>query len=435
MINKKILLLQCRKQNIYKTPMNKFHFETEFVNQLAGVEKKRYVQQIRIAKVLYTEGPQTTSKLCKRLKISAPNMMTILGEMVDKKVVEKKGQGESIGGRKPDLYGVTSDSFYVMGIEMGIYKTRIAIYDAENKQVTDVEDYSIELNNDPETLGLIADTINSFISRSGVDRKKLLGIGISMPGLIDSVNGINYTHLNCNEGAFANLLEEKIGRPVFIENDANAMALAEFRLGCAKEKKNILVMYLDWGIGLGMVLDGKLYRGASGFAGEFSHIPMVENGLLCQCGKLGCMETVSSGTTILQMAKKGVKEGKTSIVLEGDRSNSNYLVLKNVIKAALNGDQYAINILDETGKNLGKGISILIQLLNPELIVLCGKLAESGELITTPIQQGINTYAMKQIRERTNVVVSNFGSEIGMFGALAVVMENIFDNYIASYGK
>ncbi len=435
MINKKVLLLHCQNENIYKTPMNNFQFETEFVNQLAGVEKKRYVQQIRIAKILYIEGPQTTSKLCKRLKISAPNMMTILGEMVDKKIVEKKGQGESIGGRKPDLYGVTADSFYVMGVEMGIYKTQIAIFNAENQQVTEIEEYSIELNNEKETLELIVETINSFIAKSGVDRKKLLGIGVSMPGLIDSVHGINHTYLNYEEGAVASLLEEKIGRPVFIENDANAMALAEYRLGCAKEKKDVLVMYLDWGIGLGMVLDGKLYRGASGFAGEFSHIPMAEDGQLCRCGKLGCMETVSSGTTILEMAKKGVQEGKTSISLDDNKSSSNYLVLKNVIKAALDGDQYAINILDETGKNLGKGISILIQLLNPELIVLCGKLAESGELITTPIQQGINTHAMKQILETANVVVSNFGSEIGMFGALAVVMENIFDNYIASYGK
>ncbi len=415
--------------------MNNFQFENEFVNQLAGVEKKRYVQQIRIAKVLYIEGPQTTSQLCKRLKISAPNMMTILNEMVEKNVVEKKGQGESIGGRKPDLYGVTSNSFFVMGVEMGIYKTQIAIYNASNQQISGVEEYSIELNNAEETLEHIVKAINSFIDRSGVDRKKLLGIGVSMPGLIDSVNGINYTHLNYKQGAVADLLGERIGLPVFIENDANAMALAEYRLGCAKDKKNVLVMYLDWGIGLGMVLDGKLYRGASGFAGEFSHIPMVEDGQLCICGKLGCMETVTSGTTILEKAKKGVADGKTSIQLDDDGSSTNFMLLKNVIKAALAGDQYAINILDESGKNLGKGISILIQLLNPELIVLCGKLADSGELITTPIQQGINTHAMKQIRERTNVVVSDFGSEIGMYGALAVVMENIFDTYIASYGK
>ncbi|MFA9371584.1 MAG: ROK family protein [Labilibaculum antarcticum] len=414
--------------------MGDFQFETEFVNQLARVEKKRYVQQIKIVKTLYIDGPQSTSSLCKRLKISAPNMMTILGEMLGKRIVEKKGQGKSIGGRKPDLYGVTSESFYVVGVEMGIYKTKITLFNATNEQLTEVEEYPILLNNELDTINVIVEVINSFIERSGIDRKEVLGIGMSMPGLVDSVNGINHTYLNYDNKPVADLLEEKIGRPVFIENDAKAMALAEFRLGCAKDKKDVLVLYLDWGIGLGMILDGKLYRGTSGFAGEFSHIPMVENGRLCRCGRLGCVETVASGIRVLQMAEEGVKAGKSSIVLEDNDLKHRYLGLKNVIKAALEGDQYAIGILDETGKNLGKGISTLIQLFNPELIVLCGKLAESGDLIVTPIQQGINTHAMKQISERANIVVTDFGTDIGMFGALAVIMENIFDNYIENYG-
>ncbi len=415
--------------------MNHFQFETEFVKQLAGVEKKRYVKQIRIVKTLYIDGSQTISELCKRLKISAPNMMSILFDMMDKNIIEKKGQGESIGGRKPDLYGVVSDSFYVVGVEMGIYKIRIALFNADKERLTKLEEYSIELNNEQKTLNVIAETIDSFIDRSGVDRKKLLGVGVSMPGLVDSVNGINHTYLNYEEGPITELLEQKLGCPVFIENDAKAMALAEYRLGCAKSKKDVLVLYLDWGIGLGMILGGKLYRGTSGFAGEFSHIPMVENGELCRCGKLGCMEAVASGTTILKRAEEGVKAGKTSILLVEEDVMHKFLSLKNVIKAAIEGDQYAIKILDETGKDIGKGISILIQLFNPELIVLCGKLAESGELIITPIQQGINTHTMKQIRERAEIVVSDFGSDIGMFGALAVVMENIFDGYIDSYGK
>ncbi len=415
--------------------MNHFKFETDFVNQMAGVERKKYVQQMKIAKALYVDGPQSTSVLCKRLKISAPNMIAILNEMVEKKIVEKKGQGESIWGRKPDLYGVVSDSFYVMGVEMNIYKTRIAIFNAANERLTEVEEYSIVLNNNKDTLDLIVETVNTFIDRSGIDRKKLLGVGFSMPGLIDSVKGVNYTYLNFEDKPIAEILEERIGRPVYIENDAKAIALAEFRLGCAKDKKDVLVLFLDWGIGLGMILDGKLYRGTSGFAGEFSHIPMVENGQLCRCGKLGCMETVASGITILKMAEKGVEEGKTSILLDENQTLHKFLGLKNVIKAALEGDQYAIKILDETGKNLGRGISILIQLFNPELIVLCGKLAESGELITAPIKQGINTHAMKQISERSEIVVTDFGSEIGMMGALAVVIENVFDKYIKSYGK
>ncbi len=411
--------------------MDSFQFEIGFSNQLAGVEKKRYAQEIKVIRTLYVDGVQTTSGLCKKLKISTPKMMNILSELTDKNIVEKKGQGKSIGGRKPELFGVVSGNFYIMAIEVTIYKVRMVIFDTENKIISGVEEYTIDLNKKKETLDLIINTVNSFIDRSGIEKKKIIGVGVSMPGLVDSINGINHTYLCFGDTPVAGLLEEGIGCPVFVENDAKAMALAEFRLGSAKKKKDVLVLYLDWGLGLGMILDGKLYRGSSGFAGEFSHIPMVENGKLCRCGKLGCLETITSGINILAMAEEGVKKGKTSINLEGDNAKSKYLGFKSVVKAALEGDQYAINILDENGKNLGKGISILIQLFNPELIVLCGKLAESGELITTPIRQGINMYAMKQISQKASIVITRFGVEIGLFGALAIVMENVFDRYIS----
>ncbi len=412
--------------------MDHFHFETDFVDHLAGVEQKKYVKRVKIVKLLYMEGPQTTAALCKRLRISAPNMIVFLNEMVEQKIIEKKGQGISKGGRKPDLYGVVSDCFYVMGVEMGIYKTRIALFNANNERLSEIEEYSIELNNNKETLDLIVETVTLFIKHSGIEKKKLLGIGFSMPGLVDSASGINHTYLNYGGKSIAQLLEDKIGSPVFIENDAKAIALAEFRLGSARDKKNVLVLFLQWGIGLGMILDGKLYRGSCGFAGEFSHIPMVDNGRLCRCGKLGCVETVASGISVLDMAEKGVEQRKTSIVLDENHKHHKSLGINNVIKAALNGDQYAIKILDETGKNLGKGISILIQLFNPELIVLSGKLSEAGELITGPIQQGINEHAMKDISDKTNVVVTELGGDIGMLGALAVIIENIFDKHIAS---
>ncbi len=410
--------------------MNHFLFDKKTIEDLEGIEKKKQLQQIRVVKLLYIEGPQTTAKLCKKLKISAPNMTTILNELTKNSIVEKKGQGKSIGGRRPDLYGVSSDSFFVIAVDMGIFKTQISIFNANNKKIEETKQYSILLNNEKSTLDSIIESIQSFISESSIETDKILGVGISLPGLVDSENGINHTYLNFKEGSLVELLQQNIGLPIFIENDAKAMALAEFHFGSARNKKNVLVMYLDWGIGLGMILDGKLYRGTSGLAGEFAHIPMVENGQLCRCGKLGCLETIASGITILEKAEEGVKEKKTSILLGNHSDDQKFLELKNVILAALNGDQYAIKILDETGKYLGKGISILIQLLNPELIVVCGKLAESGELITTPIQQGINTHAMKQISEHTEIKISEFGNEISIFGGLAVVMENLFDYFL-----
>ncbi|GAO30070.1 ROK family protein [Geofilum rubicundum] len=307
---------------------------------------------------------------------------------------------------------------------MDIYQTRINVFNAANQSCSETRTYEIALNNTVETLELLVSSIESFIKEAGVDRKLLVGIGVSMPGLVDSRKGVNRTYLQFDGPSLKDVLEDRIKLPVFIENDAKAIALSVWRDGVAKGKKDVLVLFLDWGIGLGMILDGKLYRGASGFAGEFSHIPIVENGELCICGKLGCLQTLGAGTALVKKAKEGLKEGKSSLLAKEELGT---LSLHAIVDAALRGDQFAINLFAEIGKNLGKGISILIQLFNPEQIVIGGKMAEVGQYLTMPIQQAINTYSMSQISGRVTIELSRFGKDIGLNGALAVVMSEVFD--------
>ncbi|MCU4166563.1 ROK family protein [Carboxylicivirga caseinilyticus] len=409
--------------------MSHLNLDTEIIGQLEGVEKKKYLLKIRILKALYINGPQPISWICKETRVSSPNAMSVLNEMLGRNILEKKGFGKSIGGRKPDLYGFVADSLFVVAVELSVYQMRITVFNAINKQIIKADEYSIYLDNSESTLEYIIDKIDSFIDKVKIDRKKLLGIGISMPGLIDSVNGINYTFLNINNSSITKIIEKRIGRPVFIENDAKAMALAEFVLGKEDNTNDLLLLFLDMGIGLGMILNGQLYRGSSGFAGEFSHIPIVDNGKLCGCGKIGCLQTVASGINVLSMIEEGVEKGITSVQLDENDKKLKYKELEKVINAAIEGDQYAIKILDETGKNLGKGISTLIQLFNPEYIILSGVLSESGDLITNSIKQGINTHTMKQIRENTKIKISEFGKDLALYGALAIVMQNIFEEY------
>ncbi|WP_242923238.1 ROK family protein [Pontibacter liquoris] len=352
--------------------------------------------------------------------------------MISEGLVEKQGRGKSVGGRKPDLYGLKDNSLFVLSIDMERFKTRMAIFDNNNNNITQIHTFPITISKDLRAVGQLYEHASHLIQTSGIDTAKLMGIGISMPGLVSSGAGCNFTYLRTPPGSesLQQLLEKKFKKPVYIQNDVKSAALAEYRFGLASNRKDVLVLSMDWGIGLGVFMDGKLRGGASGFAGEFGHIPLIEDGVLCHCGKRGCLETVASGIALARMAKEGIKAGQSSLLNKLSDQELEQIEPSVIIEAAVMGDQYAINLLSEVGMNLGKGIAILIQLFNPELIVLGGKIAEAKQFITTPIQQAINTYCMAQLRENTSIASSELGPDAGIMGSVATVMENIFESQI-----
>jgi predicted NBD/HSP70 family sugar kinase len=225
----------------------------------------------------------------------------------------------------------------------------------------------------------------------------------------------------------AEIFSEKFGMEVLIENDAKTRAFAELRFGLARSKKNALVIHLDWGVGLGIIVNGKLYKGRDGFAGEFGHLPMVDNGLLCKCGKQGCLETIASGTAIARMAKEGIKTGRSSFLgnlIDPDQENNE---IRNVVQAATMGDQYSISILANVGHWLGKGFAYLIQIFNPELIILGGRMSEANQFILPPIQQAIQIFCNPELGNEVEIKVSELGSQAGIQGVAALFLEHILD--------
>lgn len=409
--------------------------EGEYLEMLSQVERKKHLQKIRVIKHLYVKGPKSNSEICNRFNISSPTSVTLLSELIQEGLVEKQGRGESVGGRKPDLYGLRDNSLFVLSIEMERFHTRLAIFDNNNNNITGIQTVPIQVSKDLSAVQELYEYASNMVLSSGINSEKLMGVGISMPGLVSSKEGNNYTYLLTEQESLSlqQLLELKFNKPVYIQNDVKSATLAEYRFGAAQGKKDVLVLSIDWGVGLGVIMDGKLRIGSSGFAGEFGHIPFVESGLLCHCGKRGCLETVASGLALARKAKEGIRSGQYSLLNELSDQQINEVDPQVVIEAANKGDQYAISILSEVGINLGKGIAILIQLFNPELIVLSGKMAEAKQYITTPIQQSINTYCMTQLREKTSIALSDLGQQAGIMGAVATVMENIFENHIESH--
>jgi len=295
--------------------------------------------------------------------------------------------------------------------------------DMRNNLVGKVEKFELTLNNNPNSLQELQRNILNFINQSGIPVNKIAGIGIGMPGFVDVKKGINHSFLKANEGSIVSYIESKVGLPVLIDNDSSLIALAELRLGEARNRQNVMVININWGVGLGMILKGELFRGHNGFAGEFSHIPLFTNNKMCSCGKSGCLETETSLLVVAEKAIAGLKNGKVSMLKN--------LVIENIeetaaaiMDAADKGDKFAVELFSEAGYNIGRGVAILIHLLNPELIVLSGRGAGVGKLWLAPIQQAINEHCIPKIAENTEIKISSLGIQAELIGAAALVMEN-----------
>jgi predicted NBD/HSP70 family sugar kinase len=219
------------------------------------------------------------------------------------------------------------------------------------------------------------------------------------------------------------VVAEKSGLPVSIDNDSSLIALAELRFGGARERKNAMVINIGWGVGLGIVVNGTLFRGHNGFAGEFSHIPLFSNGKMCSCGKTGCLETETSLQILVQKARAGLTNGRIS-QLKAEALDHYESASESMIEAAREGDRYTMELISEAAYHIGRGVSILIHLMNPELVILSGRGAAAGKVWLPAMQQAINEHSIPRIAADTAIELSGLGYQAELIGAAALVMEH-----------
>jgi predicted NBD/HSP70 family sugar kinase len=312
---------------------------------------------------------------------------------------------------------------YVVAVAMDQLYTRIVIMDMQNRHVTDIEKFELHLNKNPQALSKLIDAIDLHIGKSGIQKEKIAGVGIGMPGFVDAKKGLNYSFLESGDKSLTQYMAEKIGVQVLIDNDSSLIALAELRFGAARNKKNAMVVNLGWGIGLGLILNGALFRGYNGFAGEFSHLPLFSNNKLCSCGKSGCLETEASLLVVVAKAVEGIRNGRLTMLKQLPTENFDE-ASQAVIAAAEKGDKFAVELLSEAGYNIGRGVAILIHLLNPEVIILSGRGSSAGKIWQAPIQQALNEHCIPRLAANTGIETSALGYNAELIGAAALVMDN-----------
>lgn len=377
----------------------------------------------KIMKQLYFGQSLSLAELSEGIDKSIPLTTRILNEMVEEGTVVESGLAPSTGGRRPAMYSIRQDVLFMVSVSMDQFVTRITIMDLHNRFVTPIEKINLTLPRNPESLSRLTEAVAEHIKKSGIDREKIAGVGIGMPGFVDTAKGINYSFLPSGNKSLTAYMEAALELPVLIDNDSSVIALAELRFGAARGKRNVMVVNMGWGVGLGQVLNGTLFRGNNGFAGEFSHIPLFQNNKLCSCGKSGCLETETSLMVLIEKAKEGLAKGRVSVIRELPADLEAACAL--IIQSALQGDQFAVELISEIAFNVGQGIAVLIHILNPELVVLSGRGARAGRLWIAPVQQALSRYCIPRLAENTELVVSNFGSESELIGAAALVIEQL----------
>jgi glucokinase-like ROK family protein len=395
----------------------------------AATDNRKFTKKeelsLRLLEELYRNGNKSIPELCKITNMSTPPIARIIDCLVSDNLILDEGIGQSSGGRRPNLYRICPSAGFVLGIDICRYSVRYGLFDLQNSPVVGPGFITEGLDNSADIIGTIKNEVDRYIDGSGIDKNKLLGIGIALPGLINIHSGISYSYLQADK-PLSKIFEEQFHYPVFVEHDSKAMALGEQSFGLAKGKQNVLCLNIGTGIGLSMILNGKLYLGNSGFSGEFGHIPIIQNGQLCYCGKIGCLETVASGKALIEIARKKIEEGAITHVLSLVDNNPMSINIQTILDAALMGDQFAISLFASIGEHLGRGIAVLIHLFNPEMIIVGGELSKAGNYLVDPIQQNLNKYTIPTIRTDAQIAVSNLGENAGLLGTVALVMNNLF---------
>lgn len=375
-----------------------------------------------IVKRLYFDKAMSCAELSELFDKSIPSIAKAINELIKEGFVVEQGYAPSSGGRRPLMYAINGSAMFIIAVAMDQLSARIQLVDLHNAPVADMAAVELKLYNNENALPELITRLNDYVNKSGIPKNKIAGIGIGMPGFINATEGINYTYLDAGGVSLSEYITKATAINTYIDNDSSLIALAEQKFGIARSQQEVMVINLGWGIGLGMIIDGKIFRGYNGFAGELSHIPLSEDGALCTCGKRGCLEAEASMLVVAQKAEEGIKHGRiTSLKPHNGQSK---LMGDSLMDAANQGDQFALELLSDSGYKIGKALAILIHIMNPAKIVLSGRGARVGKILLAPIQQALHKYCIPRLSSGTELLISSLGFDAELIGAAVLVMEN-----------
>lgn len=326
----------------------------------------------------------------------------------------------------PDMIQINRDAPCLLGMDIGGTKLAVVVADRDGRIIRK-ERRPTQADRGPgAVVQTLCDMSRSVLTQASVDAGKVAGIGVSCGGPLDTSTGIVYSPPNLPDWEAIPLkawLEEELQMAALIENDANAGALAEWQFGAGRGYRDVVYMTMSTGIGGGLILDGRLYRGPADSAGEVGHMTIVADGPVCGCGKKGCLEALCSGPSIARRARELAMQEPDSLMVQMVDGRIEDIRSETVMDAARQDDTAALRLVDETARYMAVGIGNIVNVLNPEIIIVGTILVKAQDLLLTPIREYLRRETWERVYDTVQIVPAELGDTVGDMAAIAVIRQ------------
>jgi predicted NBD/HSP70 family sugar kinase len=388
----------------------------------------------RILNVLHLEQVASRARISTLTGISRSTVSNIINKLEKLQLVEyTNAHRDHISVGRPGVcLRLNPKAFYAIGIEINVYNSKAMLVGLDGGVIAK-QDIGRSGRTDPgQLLSTLAETSELVISKSGIDRERIIGLGVSFMGLTDHTKGIVVRSTSLPEWNQMNIVEgfeKRLALPAYVENNANAMTLGEARFGVGRGKDNVLGVTIDEGLGGGIVINKRLYMGNHAAAGELGHMSIVPAGAICHCGNKGCLRTLASESAVEANAIRIIKTGVKTLL--GNRPDVHHMgiTVQDVIAAAVEGDTCCKDIIIDAGRCLGTGLVNLVNVLSPEMVILSKGPLPTSELFFEAVKKTIVDGAYAGKLGIPELAISALGEDAVCVGAASVVMERLLTGH------
>lgn len=384
-----------------------------------------------VLSVIWQRGSLSRADIARATGITPPAVSSLVKELSDLGLVEELGIGDSTlaGGRKPTLFRINPAGGFAVGLKLGLDELSVTSIDLLGGVLDHFSRPRDPNEGEGRVLARVSDLIQEALQRSTRMSHSLLGIGLALPGIVDSRAGVlRYSHLlGWRDVPVQYLLGKEFGVPVFVDNDVNALTLGERMYGAARGVDNVLCVTVGTGIGAGVVLNGQILSGSHHGAGELGHSTIMLDGPVCRCGKSGCLEALASDSGIVRQATTRLEKGQHSVLLEMTGGKTDQITADLVSKAAKEGDQLAKEVLEQTARYLGLAIASAFNLIDPDLVLVGGERMErSGHLMLDAIVEAARENTFSTMKDNVRIARTALGERAWTVGAATLVLQHLF---------